>query len=164
MKKEQLKPFCSTFLSHLCEPFSHGNYTYATDGKMIIRVARVDGVDENPSAPSENGINDVMQQFVEGTATEYIPAFPPVVREVCACCGGNGISDWDECQECEKGTVTKWEVVQIGARKIKNIFLEKIATLPSARISSTGESLTGCSFVFDGGIGIVMPVRDGGVL
>ena len=49
-----LKPFCSTeeYRSYLCQPFSLGDWTYASNGHIGIRVPRRADVPENDKAPA----------------------------------------------------------------------------------------------------------------
>jgi hypothetical protein len=48
-----MKPFCSTdeIRPYLHNPFSRGDYSYATNGHIIVRVRKVAEISENDQAP-----------------------------------------------------------------------------------------------------------------
>ena len=83
-------------------PWSRGEFSYATNGHILVRVPRLADVDENPQAP------DAEKLLAETKQTEFIPVpvcvMPPDVE--CIYCGGKGYFingrgyPRDECLEC----------------------------------------------------------------
>jgi hypothetical protein len=69
-------------------PFSRGEWTYATDGRIIIRVPRVDGYDE------DRGPKNAERMFDEAKSREITvwQPLPEYTLEIKACdwCGGKG--------------------------------------------------------------------------
>jgi hypothetical protein len=66
----------------------------------------------------------------------------------------------DECDSCDGiGQVAKRQEVHIGPRKFNLQRLELVRHLPTFRIADSGSSSTGAYFTFEGGDGILMPLR-----
>lgn len=135
----------------LKNPHSRGEYTYATNGHILIRVPRRSDVPENDQAPNCEGL------FNEAEKREYVwapipPDVPPVVREIIDCdmCDGKGREYFDDegryktCDECS-GSGKLESVKTVGVEfKLgeKTIFLDNryvllIAELPNAEIGLT---------------------------
>lgn len=89
--------FCDPFdETEMCnKPFSRGEYTYATNGHIIVRICKVEGFDKDPEldlsfmdfAPSHDGKWHALPEYKE----------PSTVR--CGDCKGSGFST--ECPDCE---------------------------------------------------------------
>lgn len=200
MTIEELKPFCGSGKN--ATPFSRENYTFATNGHILIRVFRVPEIAPRDDAPD-------LARAMAGFDAEAEWFDLPVVKvdklrcttcngagQVCDCpeCEGKGrisfrtdYNDYSvECESCdgegvvspgdfkcltEKEEETKTctncdgggftfviESTDIGMAKIQNRYIAMIAKLPNAKIGITGE-LTMARFTFDGGDGLVMPMR-----
>lgn len=85
-----LLKFCHPSSRHnIDKPFSRGEWTYATDGKIIIRVPRVEGYDE------DKGPKNVEQMFNQAefmravTVWQPLPPFKLETKE-CDWCKGKG--------------------------------------------------------------------------
>ena len=113
MDKETLKQFCSydNLRKEIMEPWTRGDYTYATNGKIIIRVPRISDIPENPAAPNVNrSIPWNAPVFTEASAP--IPDLPKDQFLSCARCDGTGKNS--ECPECEGEGVVTWETKRHG--------------------------------------------------
>lgn len=100
-----LKPFCAkedeARLS-LQSPWSRGEYTYATNGHIMVRVARRDDVPENEKAPAGEKIFDA----AKSAGWLPVPAceLPPDIQ--CELCHGTGEHECScghlhECVDCK---------------------------------------------------------------
>lgn len=92
-----LKPFCGTEETrpYLMQPFSRGEFTYATNGHICVRVPRRDDAPEQERP-------DVSKLCFE-PAAPFEPAsiypLPPVEFEDCEACDGRGaVHDCPACQ------------------------------------------------------------------
>ncbi len=97
----KLEEFCSAdrdrhYFRHL---WSRGEFTYSTNGHVLIRVPRLDNVGENELAP------DCDRFFVKALTQAKlmsVPAFdiPEIEDEDCEACDGSGLAHHD-CPACE---------------------------------------------------------------
>jgi len=99
MNAVDLQAFCADrddLRYYLFKPFSDGEYTYATNGHIIVRVARLPDVAEEPKAP-----NVALMISKTARASNWMPvpkvSAPPMI----------------ECDECH-GTGTYTEVFYTG--------------------------------------------------
>jgi len=183
-------------------PWSRGDYTYATNGHIGIRVPR------RPDVTDEHGPD--LQKIIDGaplsTNLRPMPEFDlnSIATRLCFQCKGSGKTTWCrscdgegeiECCECGQGrpcencngegtrpakkdddkwdvcyqcsgigrvpATDRWPPAMIADKLCINILYARlIATLPSARIDlgcpADGSAIR---FVFDGGDGVVMPMR-----
>jgi len=92
-----LSTFCTCIrdLPTLKEPFSQGNYTYASNGHMIIRVPF------RPDIPEKKPDNLQLENLVFLNREEYTTEFPKYKTEKkkCSWCRGSGRTQI--CQECD---------------------------------------------------------------
>jgi len=118
MNLDLLKTFCGTDETRpsLMEPFSDDRYTYATDGRIIVRVPRIESITGHEKHPQY--ACDLFPDESHYLPVEYPQGLESFVAEPvdCECCGGTGkqskCRDCDgdgnkECPEC--GTVHKCE-------------------------------------------------------
>ncbi len=156
-----LQAYCSTDprrAKQLGVPWSDGSYSYACDGRMLLRVPRRSEIAERDTAPG-------VAHLVAGTSGEEhfplplqpLPAFRP-----CGACRplkdseGNGA-----CAECDgTGTVPMVVPVVVGPQYISNLYLARLHALPGARLANHPSDKNGpLHFHFDGGDGVVMPIK-----
>lgn len=195
---ETLKRFCHDNRVPMTELFSQGGYSYATDGKIAIRIPRVKMVGEKVGTPQMDrlpwGHRDVSDWM-------GLPYYDTTSLDRCGACHGDGtLQDCPECDgegvvsldneyneyECEcktcggeaalpgdlvegrncsvcGGTGTALtEAISWGAGYIAIHLLEKIKSLPDARLSLVGDGNAPFMFIFRGGEGIVMGTTKGG--
>ena len=159
-----LTPFCSPQDDpryYLCAPFSDGDFSYATNGHIIVRVPRRADIQEREKAhPSCHKL------FIENPAREMIaiPDIPPAPPQIdCMTCEATGKwNDGDTVEKCEDcggtGKKNARQDIAVGEVHFAAKYLRLIITLPGAgKISPNG---TGSAwFTFDGGDGLLMPIR-----
>lgn len=169
MTKEELQKFCSTDRESLSKPFTQGNYTYASDGRLMIRVpALPDAV--NPDAPKD----------VERIVFDSNPIDPSKVHLVgslkipklegssdCPVCKGTADHFCTKCEglhPCGKcngtGSFPENPIrVPIGEHSVSHILLNAIKDLPNCSLQeSSRDSKSALGIIFDGGDGRLMPM------
>lgn len=85
------------------DPWSYGEYSYATDGNMIIRVSRIADVPENREMKSRSEQTD---EWLTNSTAMWFNLLPidPVLMQKCPGCKSHGYTR--PCPECEGcGTV-----------------------------------------------------------
>lgn len=163
--KEQLQTFCSTDDTRLAiqAPWTNEDYTFATDGRILVRVPPVAEVPDNPNAPRKT--TELQWRLFETAEFAPLPELPEPERAECSNCGGFGMEH--ECPDCThlcdecggKGSCEKQQATQVGTHTLDARFLRKIAALPNPIIAMNGETNNAVPFKFDGGEGLVMPMR-----
>jgi hypothetical protein len=146
--------------SALMTPWSRGEYTFASNGHIIIRVPRNNDVPERKNAP---GLLKIDKWFITVPSAWYpIPAVNPK-EQPCEECNGKGTHKYRgtliNCEECDgTGKYMRHLAVEIGEAKFSDVYLSWIAELPNAEIGTFGES-DPARFRFTDGDGLLMPRR-----
>lgn len=148
--------------SSLHYPWSTPHYTYATNGKVGIRVALRSDVFPRPDAPD---LERVMTNAKEATDLRPIPPFTAPSFELCGHCEGEGNVRCGECgrpHDCEwcdaKGHTGDNTAVRLSDTvEVQGHYLNLIASLPNVRLDMAGAMPS--RFEFDGGIGVIMPLN-----
>lgn len=165
MTIEQLKTYCSMDETRpgILEPWSLGDRTYATDGIILIWVPRIESVPEMENAPKN--ILEIIVDNPFGGAQVAIPKLPCPRFSTCGICvsgrvyigGGKSVT----CGECDGEFEWRRGIsVKVGCQLISDIYLEKIKALPNyALFNSSKDKLCAAGFTFDGGSGLIMPMR-----
>lgn len=172
-----LQPFCATSDSrkYLREPFHINGHTFATDGRLMIRVPRRADIPEPQAAVPDKAVEQIQQWFTDISALPFEPAptfeLPPpelIRKEECEDCEGTG-HEHDcpdcscECQSC--GGSGEAEIVRdvsahVGKLIFNIEFIRKIADLPGLQLAIDAPTKTGAMyFRFDGGDGLLMSRR-----
>ena len=150
-----LQQFCAArhdVREYLHQPFVIDGHTYATDGRILVRVP---GGGEDSDVPSK-----IVRSIRDMFATKYAD-FGPLPESIperveCTDCHGTGVDDEeDDCYACS-GTGESPQIVEIGASTFLAYFVRMIAALPNPLISVLSR-VDPAAFVFDGGEGRVMP-------
>lgn len=158
-----LTSFCSTDPARpvLHRPFSKGEFTYATDGRVILRVARRPDVAEVKDAPHAERI------FSGYPLTDDRRALPPFIfptpkTRPCDKCDSRGSAhDCPDCQctcrKCDgRGSVTETVTGAIGEAFYTAHYLNLLATLPAVQVPVAPPTGTApMRFTFDGGEGLL---------
>lgn len=168
-----LKQFCSTDPGrpYLHEPCSRGDFTYATNGHIGVRVPRRDDVPENPKFPDLQRVMDLIP------AREFVAA-PPVklprleiTEEHCSLCDGRGTEH--DCPDCEcvcedcngEGVVTvssdDGHYANIRHATFMLKYVRQILALPGIALPTVIPDHGPMPFHFDGGMGVLMPIMEG---
>ena len=166
-----LQLFCPPNPKHpaLGQPWNYGPYTYATDACVMVRVpARpkfasdplslgtgaetffaeyplppAKALSELPALPRSKGMNVPCPECHGSGAVLNRKGLPLL----CACCGG------------ERHVLNR-TAVDVGVRRFAAHYLYRLATLPGLRIAAAlGKPSEPLRFVFDGGDGLLMPLR-----
>lgn len=124
MKAAVLQQFCARdpFRSWMAAPFSRGAYTWATDGKIMVRTPRLADVPEHLDAPAAETV------WREAPSTQWrqplLRKLPDLKMVGCDVCDGRGTKH--ECPGCEckcsecngAGELEELQAVTIGLRAI----------------------------------------------
>lgn len=158
-----LQPFCSKDETRyqLTKPWSRDGYTWATDGRVLLRIPGVHA-EPNPEAPNAEKLGTFFSTGPEIT----MPKIPFLETKPCAWCKGRGrVCTCDFCDNkacicdgCDgTGKIEKAVSVPVGAGRFSNHYLAKIATLPGLRLFPSSDDPTAAMFfIFDGGCGYLM--------
>ena len=102
MNIKELGRFCHKTRGVLNTPFTIGDYSYASDGYIIVRVKRLEGV---ALMDKEQNIKMVSELFSKvNKSVDNLPEFPCISRKCSSC---NGTGHVAPCKECEgEGTLS----------------------------------------------------------
>lgn len=137
MTFDELKGFCSCEPGRqfLHSPFISGEHTYATDGRILIRIARVPA--ETPGLALSGP--DVSEVWADEFCPEPV-ALPAEIPPVAGYVDEDAIG------------------VPVGCQRLSHLYLNKIKNLPGLKIYNARRELGPVHFTFDGGEGKLMPV------
>lgn len=108
MTKEDLQKFCERDHCKLSEPFSYGQYTYASNGHIMVRVARLSDVPERDDvATMMEKIDKIFLLPIVQLAHFPLPDFPAPEKHPCKECRGKG-KDYT-CPECDGDGEIEWD-------------------------------------------------------
>jgi hypothetical protein len=164
-----LSVFCNPTGSRVFtrQPWSCGAFTYAVDGHIAVRVGRNEDVALLDAAECPAGAIDRWLVDAEQDQRQAVPALqlPKPGQTECKECEGSG-SEHDcphcscACEECHGvGYFEAPVVVRYGIVMIDGKHWRRIAPLPGAKLSKLANKNGHLSFEFEGGLGIVMPMR-----
>lgn len=170
---QQISQFCdSDGVFSIRLPWSRGDYTYSTNGHLIIRIPRHPDIKEIPEAPDAS---DIFLK-AEPVPPEWIniPTLPEAEFIQCKECEGQRFVTWKtnwneyeaECKSCNgTGERKEFQKIEINGVIFNVEYLRKISKLPNPKISvlNAGGGISGKEkpawFKFDGGDGLIMPCR-----
>jgi hypothetical protein len=92
-----LQKFCHKNNNTMNRPWTKLNYTYATNGFILVRVPAVYGIEENSMAPN-NAPSLLPENIITGKDDWIIPTVEKVKLRTCSSCGG--IGRMSNCPEC----------------------------------------------------------------
>ena len=166
MNLELLKTFCGTDETrpHAMEPWSDGEWSYATDGAILVRVPRLAEVTRITPA-------GLPLRAVEATPAGpvwYPVAVPETMRRAtCPDCNGKKVVEWrwaechkiDACPVCEgRGWVVGQAAVEIGGQCWRADLLIRLLALPGPVEIAPGGGPAAC-VRFAGGAAWIAPTR-----
>lgn len=166
-----LTPFCGVDETrpYLLKPFSVGDFTYATNGHILVRTPRRDDAPEQTKKGKWDGSLAGLEEASFSAPVFTLPTQPPADAE-CAECDGRGYEH--DCPDCEctcracagSGSAavegnhsTSYEGVTLALR-----YVRKMLALPAIEIAKPSAPDAPLLFRFDGGVGAVMPMRGEG--
>jgi hypothetical protein len=167
-----LQQFCSDdpFRENLSKPFTLGDFTYATNGHILVRLPKIDGVEEIKNAPNPSKIFKdfpAPNYFVSLPALALPPLEGPEIVD-CDVCGGSGkeheCPDCDcECMACDgsgKEHREKKISTTLAGVILQLRYVRKLAALPHVEIAPhlAIADKSPVFFRFDGGDGALMPM------
>lgn len=160
-----LQPFCGInhFNPWMEHPFSRGEYTYATNGHIAIRVARREDVPEHPKSP------DIERLFTDVSGVQWRQLrkveLPDVPSTKCRDCDGRGtVHDCPDCKcdcdECDgTGEIESDASACIGDALFNTKYIRLLAALPWIEVPITDLMPEPMPFRFEGGTGLLMSLR-----
>ena len=165
--KIDLSPFCATKAHPSLQfPFSRGDWTYATNGHICVRVPRrTDVTAEGPDA--ERLFEGA---YFGGLFPAVIPHIPEREKRKCLYCGGAG-QEYDDynciyglCEDCDgTGVVYDIMTIKVYDRLFNAEYIRLMSALPGLKIpfDCSNSNFTPLQFAFNGGQGLVMPMTGG---
>ena len=103
MNNYLLQKFCNkkTSRNHFTEkPFSYNGYTYASNGKILVRVKG-----EQSERPNTVPVLPSMEEIANYTDFIALPKFPKREEIACGECDGTGTISYRVCDNCNDGQV-----------------------------------------------------------
>jgi len=177
---ELLQKFCSQdkTRAYLMTPFSSRDFTFATDGRVLIRVRRIEGVREAADTDIDVvRIKTIHSFFAKESPGKWVdlPKNDGTWAQDCVDCGGKKVLSIIRCDECDHliklekpiicphcdGSGKSYNMVRVpfGNRSLNAEYLIKLALLPKVRMCLGGDETEVVAFTFDGGDGRLMPMR-----
>ena len=171
MNLEQLKTFCGIEKTRpkLLDPFSIGEFSFASDGRILVRVPKIESV---ALAADENFAKQVGRVFSQPHNPNTV-AFPTEIpafdgANVCQHCKGTGVCDCKKCgrtyggggcDACCGGLFNEIpQGVPFGNQIVSNFYLLKLKDLPGIQLFNGVDETSCMHFVFEGGEGKLMPI------
>lgn len=138
-------------------PWSEGEYSYASQGHLLLRVSRQADVPENQKAPKMAG-TDLAKWFDAEPLSGWHPVPECNVGKIaCPECKGQGKLYGEPCEDCDgTGEVVDDQGIKVGGIWFSNWLLEKIGALPGCEIG-VNDVRNPSRLRFDGGDGLLMP-------
>lgn len=161
-----LQPFCETDETrfYIMKPFTRGEHTFATNGHIIVRVPKREGMEGDEKAPKPEAI------FAKHFKGELVDApdfaFPKFDAGPCLkCLGGNeSVHECPNCDclcdECDGGgfAIEKTTVTVHGVL-FNAKYMRLLYALPGLKLPISAGKEDPLPFAFDGGDGLLMPMR-----
>lgn len=145
------------------KPWTSGGFTYATNGHLCVRLPAIPEIPDNKEAPNTASLPwDAVVTEDQWLKIDLLK-FEQVDCEVCQ--RGEPIHRCPdcscECENCDDGKVFKDPVVKIGSKSVNPKYLKRIQELPNALVAPDATPKEqAIPFKFDGGQGLLMPMRD----
>ena len=167
-KMIDLQPFCGREPErpYRQQPWSRGEWTFATNGRIIVRVPRRSEVGENKDAPDAAVLFKKCEERSNAPHTQLPAAKAPKTDpEPCLICGGEGKEH--SCPNCAcvcpnchgSGEVPPEFSVGLGPAAFAGNYFLMMQRLPSIEVSTKISKEEPLAFRFDGGDGLLMPLR-----
>jgi hypothetical protein len=128
-----LSPFCADPYPH---PFTQGDYTYATNLHVLVRVPKREGHAIDLDTP--------VWELAKALARVDVAQFGPV--------------EFAEHLHYPRNTDVPLHMARIGVAWFNLDYVNRISSLPNLEISRSGQ-LEPMPFRFTGGVGLLMPMK-----
>lgn len=173
---ETLKKFCGDDPGrrYLMVPFSCGDFVYATNGHIMVRVPMIDGVaplDLDRPLKLDAPLEPIDKGSVHFTPLRVTLPSAPVDTGVCKACNGRGYMAGMCNLECDRCTCTctvcdgtgDLDVEARTSTTVRGVlfvlgYVRLMLTLPNVRVHVEPGGLP-LLFSFEGGFGALMPLR-----
>ena len=167
MSEIDLAPFCEKadgYRLNIKRPFSRAGFTWATDGRILVRVPLRADVEENPNAPhAERLFPDLADVTFAPLPSVKWPEMP--TRAECKWCEGRGTQHdcphcTCTCNECE-GTGKDISAAGVIVRGLHfNVaYIRLLLALPGLEFTTKPKEGQPAPFRFEGGEGVLVPMR-----
>jgi hypothetical protein len=167
MNVADLQKFCADERDaqyHLHRPFSRREWTWATNGKLMLRVPRIEEVAEDAAAPDVVHVFEQYRDDAQMRPPKFNRLPDPSDLVECNVCHGRGtLHDCPDCQcecgNCDDGMVEENQSVSVAGLPFDARYVRLLLTLPGLLVEIYPISDRPMSFRFDGGCGLVNPLR-----
>lgn len=166
-----LQAFCATapYRSYLHKPFTRGDWTYATNGHIAVRVPALPHYDDTEGASTIHTFFDVHANATWRPLGHAI--LPEAGLVECDACRGRGREH--DCPDCScmceacDGTGMRKAVVSVELRGLGDVnatYAALLLALPGIEVAPIVADLgaiaiPAIAFRFSGGVGVLMPLR-----
>jgi len=162
------KRFCNPDKLSLRRQWSHGEWTYASNGHMGIAVPRLPEIDENPCAPN---LEEILAALDFSSCQPFSVNLPPKKKgKVMRCRSCDGLEKEHDCPDCQcicehckgKGTTKAYDKkiisIGIGSAIFRLSYIRILQSLHGFKFPLSPDRYRASPFLFDGGRGCIMPV------
>ena len=167
-----LETFCSPERPELARPFSLGEWTYASNGHVLVRVQRREEIPENAENPVGFRAASLFSEITRKPHYTPAPKFelPEALEKKVRCfpCDGSGKAHRRQCPDCQcecpvcHGTgerIEPAEPIKIGRTSFTAKYISWLQQLPNLELDRVPRGPNPMRFRFDGGEGLLMPCR-----
>lgn len=107
LTKEDLKKFCSLTRDRVKTPYSIGDFTYATNGHLIVRIPKLDDVGPVPDPVDPSRIFSYKTDYNDSEMQLLPKEYHKTEKLICSSCRGHKIISL--CDDCEGDGVVHFE-------------------------------------------------------
>lgn len=165
MNAKDMQKFCGTEerVAEIRHPFTRGDFTYATNGHIMIRVPRLAEDCDQPRAPHAEKLFD-MAPAMELAPLPAMELPEPATEECPVCTEGENIHDCPNCTcSCEtcddKGEIQVQVSCDLNGAIYQTKYIRLIQTLPGVLFATNAPQSGSARFAFDGGEGLLNSCR-----
>ncbi len=172
MSSLDLAKFCSLppLRLNLERPFSIGEYTFATDSRIIVRVPRIPDVAVPEDQTIAQKVLSLFADFDDSVLAPFTPVPLPAARtHVCDTCYGIGELKHADCPNCTghtchdcdgtgKGDPYGHQSGYFRGATFDLYYWSLLQELPGLCLPRTCHEQDPLPFSFDGGVGYLMPM------
>jgi hypothetical protein len=166
-----LQPFCSTCETRpqLARPYNLDGWTYATDGRICLRVPALADTEPNTDSPPPPNPAELFNQPLAKACDENLAPFPTLPdappRVYCHECNGEGFVRCEccnhekDCDNCTNGTEAVLFPWRVGGQYLNLHYLRKIEGLPGLIFHALPAPVPSLFRFNGGGEGLISPMN-----